>query len=54
MQYTPVETLRPFHRTTPEEITAEDKAFDLKIMKLDPRDRLTAQALLDDEWFAGV
>ncbi|KAL3443687.1 kinase-like domain-containing protein [Aspergillus insuetus] len=35
-------------------ITAEDKEFVLKVMKLDPRDRLTAQALLDDEWFVGV
>ncbi|KAJ0417874.1 serine/threonine protein kinase [Aspergillus carlsbadensis] len=54
MQNTPLETLRPFHRTTPREISAEDKEFVLKIMKLDPRDRLTAQALLGDEWFARV
>jgi serine/threonine protein kinase len=54
MQNTPVETLRPFHQTTSKEITAEDKEFVLKFMKLDPRDRLTAHALLDDEWFAGV
>ncbi|KAL2782708.1 kinase-like protein [Aspergillus keveii] len=31
MQNTPVETLRPFHRTTPMEITAEDKEFVLEV-----------------------
>ncbi|KAJ9134199.1 Kinase-like protein [Coniochaeta hoffmannii] len=33
------------------EIPPADKAFILKIMKLDPRDRPTADQLLEDEWF---
>ncbi|KAK3306268.1 kinase-like domain-containing protein [Chaetomium strumarium] len=32
------------------EIPPADKSFILKIMKLDPRDRPTAQQLLQDEW----
>ncbi|KAH6724013.1 putative serine/threonine protein kinase [Leptodontidium sp. MPI-SDFR-AT-0119] len=33
------------------EILKEDKAFILRIMKLDPRNRPTAKELLQDEWF---
>jgi hypothetical protein len=43
------ETLKPFHLTTKREISEEDKQFVLKAMKLDPRDRPTAQELLEDE-----
>ncbi|PGH06135.1 STE/STE20 protein kinase [Blastomyces parvus] len=51
MQNTPRETLKPFHLTTTREICEEDKEFVLKAMKLDPRDRPTAQELLADKWF---
>lgn len=37
--------------TTYPEICAEDRAFALRIMKLDPRDRPTAKELLQDVWF---
>ena len=43
--------MRPFHLTTAREICEADKTFVLKMMKLDPRDRLTAQELLEDKWF---
>lgn len=42
---------KPFSRISPIECSPADKDFILKIMKLDPRDRPTAQQLLDDEWF---
>lgn len=42
---------KPFSRISPIECFPTDKKFLLKIMKLDPRDRPTAQQLLDDEWF---
>ncbi|OBT48961.1 hypothetical protein VE00_00642 [Pseudogymnoascus sp. WSF 3629] len=51
MQNTPPESMRPFHLTTAREICKEDKEFVLKVMKLDPRDRPTAQDLLEDKWF---
>ncbi|KAK4208486.1 kinase-like protein [Rhypophila decipiens] len=36
---------KPFHRATPKEVPPADLAFILKIMKLDPRDRPTAEEL---------
>ncbi|OBT62969.1 hypothetical protein VE03_07614 [Pseudogymnoascus sp. 23342-1-I1] len=51
MQNTPPEKMRPFHLTTAREICEEDKGFVAKMMKLDPRDRPTAQELLEDKWF---
>ena len=51
MQNSPPDTLRPFHLTTTREICQEDKEFVLKVMKLDPPDRPSAQQLLEDEWF---
>ncbi|KAH6627936.1 kinase-like domain-containing protein, partial [Chaetomium tenue] len=42
---------KPFARVTTREIPLADKKFLLKIMKLDPRDRPTAEELLADEWF---
>ncbi|KAI9934452.1 hypothetical protein ASPWEDRAFT_175181 [Aspergillus wentii DTO 134E9] len=51
MQNSPPETLKPFHLTTSREIFRGDKEFVLRAMKLDPRDRPTAQQLLDDVWF---
>jgi hypothetical protein len=51
MDQTPPEALSPFSWTSPAEVSDVDKAFILRIMKLDPRDRPTAQELLGDEWF---
>ena len=51
MDNCPRETLRPFHLTTAREICQVDKEFVLRMMKLDPRDRPTAQELLGDQWF---
>lgn len=48
-EYEPLE--KSFHRVSPMEVSPADKEFLLKIMKLDPRDRPTAQQLLEDEWF---
>lgn len=42
---------KPFHLVTRREIPPADRDFLLKIMKLDPRDRPTADQLLNDEWF---
>ncbi|PLB51615.1 kinase-like protein [Aspergillus steynii IBT 23096] len=50
MQNSPAETLKPFHLTTENEIAAEDREFICKIMKLDPRERMTAEGLLGDAW----
>jgi hypothetical protein len=51
MNGVPHELMKPFGYVTDREITKEDKAFILKIMKLDPRDSPTAKELLQDEWF---
>jgi len=40
-----------FALTDAKEVSDADKAFILRIMKLDPRDRPTATALLQDIWF---
>ncbi|KAK4233117.1 kinase-like domain-containing protein [Achaetomium macrosporum] len=42
---------KPFHLVTKREIPPADNVFIRKIMKLDPRDRPTAEQLLQDEWF---
>ncbi|RMZ78548.1 hypothetical protein DV737_g3824, partial [Chaetothyriales sp. CBS 132003] len=42
---------KPFYLVTGREIPPADRDFVLKIMKLDPRDRPTAEQLLEDEWF---
>jgi serine/threonine protein kinase len=47
----PPEKMKPFERITEQEVSKEDKAFLLKIMKLDPRGRPTAEQLIEDEWF---
>lgn len=52
MRNCPPDTMRPFYLTTSREICNEDKEFVLKVMKLDPRDRPSAQELLADGWFA--
>jgi serine/threonine protein kinase len=51
MENCPPDTLRPFRLTSSREISQEDKGFVLKIMQLDPRDRPTAEAFLEDRWF---
>lgn len=40
------------HVSSLKEICNEDKEFVLKVMKLDPRDRPSAEELLEDSWFA--
>lgn len=42
---------KPFHRVGSREVPPADMDFLLKIMKLEPRERPTAEALLADEWF---
>ena len=49
MNNSPAEML--FYLTTPREICVEDKEFVLKAMKLDPKDRPSAQELLGGKWF---
>jgi serine/threonine protein kinase len=51
MDGVPPEKMKPFERITEQEVSKEDKAFLLKIMRLDPRDRPTAKQLMRDEWF---
>lgn len=51
MQNSPPETLQPFHLTTTQEICEQDKEFVLRAMKLDPRERPSAQQLLKASWF---
>ncbi|KAG4444420.1 hypothetical protein IFR05_000011 [Cadophora sp. M221] len=43
---------KPFRQVTRREIPPADRDFILKIMKLDYRDRPTANQLLEDEWFS--
>lgn len=42
---------KPFYLSADKELSKEDRTFICKIMKLDPRDRPTANELLQDEWF---
>ncbi|KAK4108298.1 kinase-like protein [Canariomyces notabilis] len=42
---------KPFRLVTKREIPPADNVFIRNIMKLDPRDRPTAEQLLQDEWF---
>ncbi|OAX77598.1 STE/STE20 protein kinase [Emergomyces africanus] len=49
--YAKVERVGAFIYLKEREISDADKAFVLRIMKLDPRDRPTAVELLNDEWF---
>ena len=51
MSAVPPEKLKPFQYLNEREICSADKAFILKIMKLDPRDRPPVKELLQDEWF---
>ncbi|KAJ9155684.1 Serine/threonine protein kinase [Pleurostoma richardsiae] len=43
---------KPFHLVTRREIPPADRDFILKIMKLNSRDRPTAEQLLADQWFS--
>ena len=51
MQSITPETYKPFARIIEREVSKMDKEFVLKLMKLDPRDRPSAEELLKDEWF---
>ncbi|RMZ83053.1 hypothetical protein DV738_g1432, partial [Chaetothyriales sp. CBS 135597] len=51
MSLVPPEKMKPFERVGEREIHWPDKVFLLRIMQLDPRDRPSAQDLLQDEWF---
>lgn len=44
-------SLTHFSNMATHEVPAADKKFILKMMKLDPRERPTAEELLEDEWF---
>jgi serine/threonine protein kinase len=54
MEQSPRESLRPFHMSPEREISTKDRDFICKIMKLDPRERPSAQQLLEDPWFSGI
>ncbi|QSS54958.1 serine/threonine protein kinase [Histoplasma capsulatum var. duboisii H88] len=45
---------KPFARAEDAVLTKETRQFLCRIMKLDPRDRPTANQLLGDEWFDGI
>jgi serine/threonine protein kinase len=51
MSETPPDSTKPFHLVSPKEIPEADKAFVLRALRLDPRDRPTATELLEDVWF---
>jgi hypothetical protein len=51
MENIPKEKTTPFARGTEREVNRRDKVFISKIMKLDWRDRPTAEELLEDEWW---
>ena len=51
MSAVPPAKMKPFQYLGEREICSADKAFLLKIMKLDPRRRPTAKELLQAEWF---
>ena len=42
----------PFSMASSREIAKEDREFICKLMQLDPRDRPSAKALLQDAWLA--
>jgi len=52
MQHIPREKRTPFSRTTKSEVSQRDNFLILKMMKLDWRDRPTAKAFLEDEWWS--
>lgn len=43
---------KPFQYASAKEIAKEDEEFILQLMKLDPRDRPSAESLLQDPWLA--
>ncbi len=45
-----VEKRTPFEMASSQEIAKEDREFISKLMQLDPRDRPSAKALLQDTW----
>jgi serine/threonine protein kinase len=45
---------KPFSMWKDKEFSEDDKKFLAKVMKLDPRDRPTAEQLLGDSWFQDI
>ncbi len=45
-----VEKRTPFKMASSQEIAKEDRKFISRLMQLDPRDRPSAKALLQDSW----
>ncbi|KAL6159033.1 hypothetical protein ACJQWK_03306 [Exserohilum turcicum] len=54
MRAIPKEKATPFSRITRREVSQRDNIFISKMMKLDWRDRPTANELLEDEWWNDV
>ena len=46
--------MKPFHLITEREMCRDDKEFIGWVMKLDPRDRPTAEEILAHEWWDGA
>jgi hypothetical protein len=51
MEMNPKEKMIYFSRITTREVSKKDNIFISKIMKMDWRDRPTAEELLEDEWW---
>ncbi|KAF7955674.1 hypothetical protein EAE96_004600 [Botrytis aclada] len=51
MKAVPREKMKPLRMITQKEIPKVDNVFLQKILKLDPRDRPTAEQILEDEWW---
>lgn len=45
---------KPFARAEAKELDVETGEFLCKVMRVDPRDRPTAEELLGDEWLDGI
>ena len=52
MEGVPQSARKSFQHIKDKEFESEDRIFLLKVMKLDPRDRPTAEQLLQDDWFS--
>lgn len=48
-----IKEMTPFQNVVEREVCKADKEFIRKLMKMDPRDRPTAEELLADQWFEG-
>jgi serine/threonine protein kinase len=52
MESIPKSARKPFKYSKDTEFEPEDRAFLVKIMNLDPRERPTAEQLINDQWFS--